>query len=268
MNDIFSHNGNIETLSGDKTLKSSDNIVQVLDCNGSDRRLNLPPVGGDDLFAIKNNTANTYALNVYDADGDLITSIRAGGTEIIISDGSNWHAVSGKSNYWVDVDFPIIVRNTGAGIPSLTTLNGRITAPQWAVGDFNQCESQEFIHPWQEGSTSYWHIHLTTNGMDATDRFVRFEIEFGYVTPNGQWEFQSVMDSGDLLIPANTPTKTMKILSLGSFTPANVKIGGHCIAYLKRIASSGAAPSNDPWVPMLQMHILCDALGSRQITTK
>lgn len=183
-------------------------------------------------------------------------------------DSTGFLSLSGTGLYWRDIDFPIIVRTTGTNIPSLATLNGNITAPQWQVNDFNQCESQEFVHEWLEGSAVYFHIHLTTNGLDASNRFVRFEIEYGYVTPSSQWVFSATMDSGDLTIPANTPDKTMLILSIGNFTPTNVKIGGHCIARLKRIASTGTAPTNNPWVPMLQMHIQCDTLGSRQIASK
>lgn len=176
--------------------------------------------------------------------------------------------LTGTAKYWRDIDFPIIIRTTGPGIPALTPLNGNITMPSWAVNDYNVCESEEFVHAWEEESTSYWHIHLTTNGLDATDRYVRFTVEFGYVTVDGQWVFPSVMDSGDLLIPANTPTKTMKTLSLGNFTPTGVKIGGHCVAVLKRITSTGAAPTGNPWVGMLQLHIHCDTEGSRNIGTK
>jgi hypothetical protein len=176
--------------------------------------------------------------------------------------------LNGTATVWKDIDFPIIIRTTGVGIPTLTTVSGNIQLPSWAVNDFNMCESQEFIHEWKEGSTCYWHIHLTTNGLDATNRYVRVEIEYGYVTPNGVWTFPAVIDSGDLLIPANTADKTMFITSLGNFTPSAVKIGGHCIARLKRIASSGTAPTGNPWVPMLQMHIECDSMGSAQIASK
>jgi hypothetical protein len=168
---------------------------------------------------------------------------------------------------WVDVDFPIIVRTTGPNIPALVAINGNITMPQWAVNNFNVCESQEFIHSWKEGSTVYWHLHLTTNGLDATNRFVRFTVEYGYVDVNGQWIFPAVLDSGDLLIPANTPDKTMIIMSLGNFTPA-IHIGGHSVARLTRIASVGAAPTLNPWIPMLQQHLQLDTLGSRFIGSK
>jgi len=168
---------------------------------------------------------------------------------------------------WVDVDFPIIIRTAGVGIPTLTTLNGNITMPQWQVNDFNVCESQEMIHGWKEGSEVFWHLHLTTNGLDATNRYVRFQVEYGYAGVDGVWVFPATLTTSDILIPANTPSKTMMIMSLGSFTPP-IKIGGHVVARLKRIASVGAAPTANPWIPMLQLHIQVDTVGSRNIGTK
>jgi hypothetical protein len=168
---------------------------------------------------------------------------------------------------WTDIDFPIIIRTTGPNIPTLQTLNGNITMPQWAVNAFNVCESQEFVHGWKEGTEVFWHLHLTTNGVDATDRFVRFTVEYGYVDVMGQWVFPAVLNSGDILIPANTPTRTMMIMPLGSFTPP-IKIGGHSVARLVRVASVGAAPTNNPWIPMLQQHIQLDTIGSRTIGAK
>ena len=168
---------------------------------------------------------------------------------------------------WTDVDFPILIRTTGPNIPTLVAINGNITMPQWAVNDFNVCESQEFVHGWKEGSEVFWHVHLTTNGLDATDRYVRFELEYGYADVMGQWVFPAVFTSPDILIPANTPNETMMIVPITSFTPP-IKIGGHAVARLKRVAAAGAAPTNNPWMPMLQLHIQLDTLGSRNIGSK
>ena len=170
-------------------------------------------------------------------------------------------------NPWVDIDFPIIVRTVAAGIPSMVAINGNITMPQWQANDYNVCESQEMIHGWKEGSTCYWHVHLTTNGLDVANKYVRFELEYGYADVSGVWVFPVTLTTADLLIPANTPSKTMIIMNLGSFTPA-IKIGGHVVARLKRIAAVGAAPTNNPWIPMLQMHVQLDTLGSRTIGAK
>lgn len=168
---------------------------------------------------------------------------------------------------WSDIDFPIIIRTVGPNIPTLVALNGNITMPQWQVNDFNVCESQEFVHGWKEGSECFWHVHLTTNGLDATDRYVKFEVEYGYADVMGVWVFPATLTTADLLIPANTPSKTMMSIALGSFTPP-IKIAGHAVARLRRIASAGAAPTNNPWIPMLQLHIQLDTLGSRSIGSK
>ncbi len=172
----------------------------------------------------------------------------------------------GDATIWQDVDFPIIIRTTGANIPTLTTLQGNVTAPQWSVNDFSVCEAQELIHAWKEGSEVQWHVHFVTNGLDATNRYVNFEVEWFWVNPNGTLS-ATVTSAGDLLIPANTATKTMLIRQVAVATFAG-KIGGHVYARLRRIASTGAAPTNSPWCSMLQMHVECDTLGSRLTTSK
>jgi hypothetical protein len=138
---------------------------------------------------------------------------------------------------------------------------------QWQVNDFNQCESQEFIHEWKEGSTCYFHLHLNTAVLNADIRYVRFEVEYAY-SVNGLWTFPAVVTTADIAIPANTPAKTQIIMPLLNFTPTGAKIGDHCIARLKRVASVGTAPSAEPFIPMLQLHIEKDTFGSRDMTTK
>jgi hypothetical protein len=95
---------------------------------------------------------------------------------------------------------------------------------------------------------------------------VNFEVEWFWVNPNGTLS-ATVTSAGDLLIPANTATKTMLIRQVAVATFAG-KIGGHVYARLRRIASTGAAPTGNPWCSMLQMHVECDTLGSRLISTK
>ena len=172
-----------------------------------------------------------------------------------------------EDSQYEDINFPILIRTTGAGIPTLTTLNGNITMPQWAVNDFNVCESAEIFHGWDQQSPLEWHIHLTTNGLDATDRYVKFELEYGYAESGGEWVFPAVFTTPDLLIPANTATKTMIFFNFTTFTPS-ASVGGHVIARLKRVAAAGTAPTSNPWVPMLQAHVKKDTLGTRTVNAK
>jgi hypothetical protein len=209
--------------------------------------------------------ASNY-LSATVASNNAVTLANAVAADININCGTDKTVVLTET-VWVDIDSPILIRTTGVGIPTLATFNGNLTMPQWAVNDFNQCESQEFIHEWKEGSACYWHLHLNTNGLDATDRYVKFELEYAYSVA-GVWTFPAVVTTDDILIPANTADKTQIIMSLGNFTPTNAKIGDHCVARLKRVAAAGTAPTNNPWIPMLQMHVQKDTIGSRQMTAK
>jgi hypothetical protein len=192
-------------------------------------------------------------------------NIDAGNYSYFEEDGTL--VATGNATVWKDIDFPIIIRTTGANIPALTILQGNITVPQWQVNDLNVCEGQEFIHEWKEGSPVYWHVHMITNGLDATARYVKWEVEWVWCNVSGQVSSTNTQ-SYEHTIPANTPDKTMQIVSIYSWTPSGGKIGGHVYARLRRIASTGTAPTNDPWCSMLQLHIESDTMGSRTIANK
>ena len=182
------------------------------------------------------------------------------------SDGGEMFFVYGQ--VWDDLDSPIIIRTTGPAIPTLETVAGNLTAPQWAVNDVNMCEGQELPHCWKEGSEFVWHIHVLTNGVDSTARYLRFEIEWSYAMSHGVFSTPETITSADLAIPANTPDRTHIPFEIGRRTITNGVIATHMWPRLKRVASVGTAPSADPFCTMLQAHILCDTLGSRAITTK
>lgn len=176
--------------------------------------------------------------------------------------------LNGTATFWQDIDFPIIIRTTGAGIPSLATIRGNLSAPQWAVNDTNMCEAQEMIHPWKEGSEITWHVHMLTAASDASDRYVKWEIEWNYATIGEAWQMNNLTQTAEIRIDANTPILTHVIGTIYAWTPTGVKIGAHVWARLKRITAGGTAPSANPYCGMLQMHVECDTIGSRQIATK
>jgi hypothetical protein len=175
-------------------------------------------------------------------------------------------------SYWRDIDFPIIARTAKVGQPTpiaITSIDGDdITLPQWAINDFSMCEGNELVHEWKEGSTIYWHLHLLTNGLEVVDKYMAFELKFASAVVGGVLETHNTILSGDILIPANTPDKSHLIMSLGSSTLTDYRIASHIYARLKRVGATGDDPANDPWIPMLQVHIECDSLGSRTIQSK
>ena len=182
--------------------------------------------------------------------------------------GAESPILRGSATVWQDLDFPLIIRTTGPNTPELVTCVGNITIPQWSVNDYLVIEGQELVHGWKEGSTANWHIHLITNGLEGSAKYVAFEVEWAIANVLGVLTAQTTIQSGDLEIPANTTDKTMLLFSLGQTTLTGYRIGGHIFARLKRVAASGTAPAADPWVSMLQAHIECNTLGSREIASK
>lgn len=178
------------------------------------------------------------------------------------ADGS-WKA-NGAGTTYEDIDFPIVIRTTGAGIPALATFQGNLTMAQWQVNDYNVCEVGEMKHPWKEGSTAYWHVHVWMNGSDTTNRYLNFEIEFTGADVNSQIPANTIVSSGDFLLPANTPAPYHHVIPIYAWTPAGMHIAAHVKPRLKRIASSGTAPTSNPFCEMMQLHIECDRNGSRQ----
>jgi len=95
--------------------------------------------------------------------------------------------------------------------------------------------------------------------------FLRFQFEYLAANFNGVMAGTTV-GAVDLLIPANTPDRTHLILDIGDYTTLN--IGSQIVGRFSRVASVGAAPTNNPFVLKLQIHAEKDSIGSNLITTK
>jgi hypothetical protein len=170
---------------------------------------------------------------------------------------------------WVDIDFPLVARTTGAGLPNYNTLQGNLTMLQWAVNDALQLDTRELIHGWQEGDDAHWHCHIITGASDGTDRRVAFSLEFTKGDLGGVLAANITLTSPDYIIPAGTAAKTHLLVSIGVADLTGYHIGGHIKARFKRIApTTGTAPSTNPFCEMVQAHVLINSAGSRGIGTK
>lgn len=175
-----------------------------------------------------------------------------------------------QDGLWDDLNFPIIPRSSGQTIAAYTAIDsgGVLLYPQWQVDDFHVCDANELVHGWAEGSTISWHLHLLTNGQEAVDKFLKFELIWAIADVGEVLEERTTITTADIAIPANTPSKTMLIMSLGTADLTGYRIGAHVYPRLKRITATGAAPAANPWIPMLQAHIQLNSLGSRLVTSK
>lgn len=206
--------------------------------------------------------------NIIDLEGKIVQNASFGvANNYSLFDKDGVMVANNGALTWVDIDFPILARTAVVNQPTPATLQGNITAPTWAVNDFSVCEGQEVIHSWAEGTEIHWHCHVFTNGVDVTDRYIKFEVEWCYASINSNLSSTIITTSSDTLIPANSLNRTHIIVQLGSqILPAT--IGTHLFARLRRVASTGLAPTANPFCTMLQTHILVNTLGSKHLSLK
>jgi len=121
---------------------------------------------------------------------------------------------------------------------------------------------------YKEGSAIQWHIHIITAGTDTEDRFVNWQVDWTWANVNDPLSDVITTTSGDMLIPANTPAGTMFAREIELVEMPTMKIAAHIWARLTRIASTGAAPTDDIFASMLQLHVECDSTGSTEIFEK
>lgn len=268
---------NVKTIEAEE-VKSSKGTVYVgrdtyIKADGARAQLYAPQARGDIL--VDTDILDGSMAAVFD-------SVTAGtgtfggvlGTADFEEDGTL--VFSGDATYWIDLNFPIIIRTTGAGIPTLTAVDAGaiITAPLWQINDTNQCEGEELPHSWKLGSSGTWHVHLLSGNSSgyANDRFVRFKVEWIIANANGAVSTVKTTTSLDMKIPAATPNNTHLLYNIGEVSLAGYGLATHIWPKLTRIATSNVVtyppPSNEVFCTMLQMHIECDTVGSRLNTTK
>lgn len=257
----------------DKTVPQTDEAY-TLAVQANDRLDNLVL---DDLVDVDTTVQSDGNVMAYDQSSGLwvpkqyLKGIRFGaGADYTTFESDGTMVANGAATTFIDIDFPIIIRTVGPNIPTLVAMQGTIPAPQWAVNDTNPCEGQEIIHTWKEATDAFLHIHTVTNGLDATDRYLKYTVEWcwGDYLTRTPLSAAATITSAELLIPANTPDKTPIVFDIGTITLTGGHIAAHVWARLTRIASVGAAPTNNPWCSMLQLHIEQDTMGSRQQWTK
>ncbi len=178
----------------------------------------------------------------------------------------------GRATVWNDIFAALDPKTTGAGKPTLRAFSGNINQYTMAVNDITEVAAAEFLHDWKEGSAIELHVHWATRGVDTTIRAVKWEISYTWANilgdPAPTAFAAAATASAETQIPANTPDKTHIRTSVITFTPVGGKINANILLSLKRIASAGTAPTNDPWVLMVGIHYERDTVGSRTTSTK
>ena len=218
---------------------------------------------------------NDLEINVTMVSGDI--SPKAG--EVDIVDVGNYYTSEYVEGALQEVGFetrgiyddlppsPIISARTGATPPDLTTFVGNTKQYTFNSSTHEVYGSTEITHRYKEGTDIMPHIHWATNGLEAVNKYVKWELE--YCVSSNHVFGPAVVVSTEVLVPANTANRSHFI---SGFDPdivgTNLKIGDYIVWRLRRIPSVGSAVANNPFAIAVGFHIEQDGLGSSQLYIK
>lgn len=191
------------------------------------------------------------------------TSFEADGTMVAVGNATTYNGVQ----------FSVTgAKVPAANAPTWASFVGNLNEYTFAINDYIDLGAQELRHDYLEGSNLEIHVHWATNSLDATDRAVKWEIEYTVANMASSAPFTvfpaTTTVSSETVIPANTAAKSHIYSSIGVITGTGLKIGAQVKFRLKRITASTTAPSGNPFALQVGLHYQQDTMGSRTTTSK
>lgn len=180
----------------------------------------------------------------------------------------------GSSVAWMDLNYSFVTAKLpAANYPDWTALYSPFSAYVFKVNDYVQLAAQELPHNWVEGSPLHVHVHILTNGVNTSNRYIKSQITYLWVNSYGDGNGQTAASQTgviayEFMIPANTPTRTHFVFDVGVINGAGMKIGSYLGLHYTRVASTGTAPTSNPYVLAVGLHHQVNTLGSLELYKK
>lgn len=181
--------------------------------------------------------------------------------------------IKGAGTVWDDLPpVPIIAAKAGATAPTFTTFLGNVQQYRFAVND-EVFGATEILHGYKEGTALSAHIHWATNGSDASDRGVKWELEYSICSADGAAPFTEAFPATAIIsmettVPAGTASHSHIISHLGDISGTGLRIGAYILYRFRRITSAGTAPTANPFAIAIGFHVEKDTIGSAQVGSK
>jgi len=183
--------------------------------------------------------------------------------KIIVTALNNWYV--GESIVYDDLPpVPIIQAKLGSTAPTLATFKGSIEQLTFDATNDYVIGATEITHAWKEGTPIEAHIHWATNGVDGTERGVKWQLNYTIGDFMGVFGDDTPI-TVDATISASATDRTHYISAFTTpIDGTNYKIGSYICWKLSRIATEHAngAPSANPFALAIGFHVQQDTLGS------
>lgn len=185
----------------------------------------------------------------------------------LASDG--YQVMEGTAQPIVDVNFSVMPRFQGSGLPTYKTRFGNYKGYAWAVGDLVPIDPEELFHSLAPGTIAKMHIHFSTGNAvaPASNTYVKWRVELSGVqakgsAPYNQWS-AAVNYDVEVMIPANLPANSQLSADFPDVTLPAQTAGYFYMMALSRITSTGTAFTGDIFPDKLQMHGKQKCLGTQ-----
>ena len=229
----------------------------------------------DEILASRNYVSNTFILENLLPEAGTEPGFHFGSYKIgrdndncaeFEEDGT--YKFNGDATVFNDIQFSLsTARVPAANAPSWDTFSGNLKKFTFAINDFIDLEAKEIPHSYKSGSDYEWHIHIFTNGLDGTDRTIKYQIEYAITDTDAVISVLTV--SQQFTIPANTTDLTHLKLSIPGNDGTGIVMEDDITVQFKRIATdTGVNPTSDPFVSMVGIHYEVDTVGSRTENVK
>lgn len=165
---------------------------------------------------------------------------------------------------------PVIAARLGSSAPTIATFITDIEQYTFDATNDYIIGATEITHTFKEGTAITPHVHWATNGSEAGDTVVQFQLKWSVCIPGAAAAAQVTAVTGDLTIPAGTADRFNYISNFTTnVSGVGLTIGTYIVFRFERIAEgAGSAPAADPFVLAVGFHALQDSTGSMLISTK
>lgn len=165
---------------------------------------------------------------------------------------------------------PIVAARLGATPPTLTLFKGTIYQYTFDATNDVVYGATEITHGWKEGTILYPHIHWATNGLEATEKGVKWRLGYSIGDANEAFSTAAALFAKGT-IPANTTDRTHYVTAFApTIDCTNCRIGAYITWVLTRVATEHAngEPAANPFALAIGFHALQNAIGSRELYVK
>jgi len=165
---------------------------------------------------------------------------------------------------------PVVSARLGSSAPSIATFITDIEQYTFDATNDYIIGAVEVTHSYEEGTDIEAHVHWATNGSEAGDCAVQFQLKYSVLSIGAAATAQDTLVTGDLTIAGGTADRTFYVSAFTDLIDgASIGIGDYIVFRFERIAADdGAAPAADPFVIAVGFHAQHDSTGSQTRYTK